>query len=1296
MVTMSIHGLFRRSKESKDVQPLRDDSIGFPMGLPSRVSDDLWQMAYDQLDNEDQRVLSRDRILSAKATDRPQEPQTTVCIAELIDIIKAQYKDLAAEADGKARSSLINILAAALSFRDASVVNLAYDPNAYATSAWAMVSAGLTIAMDYQNQRGALFDSFECLADALAQCACTEAILDSASKIDQCYLRMALARLYKAILKYTAHITRDRDASKTYNEWDLVTTITKQPFTELKASVANEKDALSPLAESFRHLHREAEAREILRRVNQLADSIRDLDHQFILSNLPVAHEALYNTFAPEYATRCLPGTRTELLTFISKWAESADSETIFWLSGMPGTGKSTVARTVADLLQAKDQLGATFFFGPGVRQRGSARYLFATIVKQLATQLRQLIPAVVAAMKDDPILPSKSLSEQFEKLILQPLLSLHLDQPTRTVIVIDALDECDEDHIRVILRLLPRLRSSQSVSLRIFLTSRPELRIRLELMHINDHRGVSLDDLSASEIENDIRLFLEDKFSLIRNKGRLSEDWPGSEIIERLTNMSTPLFFYAELICRYIEDSPWDPVQKLDHILSVPHKPLEEIYLSNLNHLLDHSEENKTKNLIQEFRGTSLRTILIIPEDVDAPVNLLHFSLRGFLNSTDTQFRVSEAETHAKITSHCFRVMGQSLKQDICRLYRAEARGVDVPIDIIDKCFPSSLQYACSYWAHHLKRADPNLTSEVEIRTFLQQYLLHWLEALSLMGKGSESIIMLYQLRELSLTTEYTQLAAFIHDAWRFAWKNRWILDNAPLELYSSALMFAPKESLVRRAYEHLIPAHVHRLPQVQLTWGAGLAMLVGHDKAVSAIAFSPDNRLIATASWDHKVIIWDASTGKDLQTLHGHTNVVCAVAFSADSKILASASWDETVHLWDVRIGEQLQTLQCESTVTAVVFSPDCQHISSAYADCVTIWNSTTGQMQSNPKLHSSSLNVIAFSPDGKLIAAGSDDGLVILWGVDAEEPHRICDGHSFSVEVVQFSPDGGLLASASSSDDGIIMLWDPATGEFKGSLIDHLDYVSDVKFSLEGRMLASASGDGTIKLWDIGTGQVSMTLAHGQGAVTMIDFSPDCALIASAAADRCLRLWNVGTGTLISTLKGHTAPVNAIAFSRDGSLLASASSDSTIWLWDVYQARSVAYENNAKGVQKLAISPDGLLVASANSTELRVRLWSTTTGLPCESFDTRSPVRQLSFSEDGSYLEANEERFDVESSTEAPPSTVKCDELCSIDQGWICMKSDKLFKIPQGYRAAVIGRLVVLSDPAGEVSFLEVSLD
>ncbi|GLA90150.1 hypothetical protein AtubIFM56815_005708 [Aspergillus tubingensis] len=591
--------------------------------------------------------------------------------------------------------------------------------------------------------------------------------------------------------------------------------------------------------------------------------------------------------------------------------------------------------------------------------------------------------------------------------------------------------------------------------------------------------------------------------------------------------------------------------------------------------------------------------------------------------------------------------------------------------------------------------RADSSLISEVEIRKFLQQHLLHWLEALSLIGKGSESIIMMYQLRELCLAAEDTRLAAFINDAWRFAWQNRWILDNAPLQLYSSAIIFAPKESVVRSAYEHIIPAYVHRLPQFQPTWGAGLAMLMGHDKAVSVIAFSPDNRLIATASWDHTVIIWNAATGRELQILHGHTNVVCAVAFSADSKMLASASWDETVHLWDSRTGLLMHTLHSVSTVTAVVFSPDGQHISSAYADRVTIWNSATGDLQGMLQLHSS-VNVITFSPDGKLIAAGSDDGLVILWGVDAERLCRSCDGHSFSVEVVQFSPDGRLLASASSSDDGIIMLWDPATGEFKGSLIDHLDYVSDVKFSLDGRMLASASGDGTIKLWDIGTGQVSMTLAHGQCAVTMIDFSPDCTLIASAAADRCLRLWDAGTGTLISTLKGHTAPVNAIAFSRDGSLLASASSDSTIWLWDVYQARSVAYENNAKGVQKLAISPNGLLVASANTTEPRVRLWSTTTGLPCGSFDTRSPVRQLSFSDDGSYLEANEEHFDVESSTEAAPSTVKCDKPVSIDQGWICMKSDKLFKIPQGYSAATIGGLIVLSDPAGEVSFLEVSLD
>lgn len=144
MVVMSIDGLFRRSKESKDIQPLRDDSIGFPMGPPSRVSDDLWQMAYDQLDNEDQRVLSQHRP-SSKTTDRSQEPQTTVCITDLIDIIKAQYKDLDAEADGKARSSLKNILAAALSFQDASVDIVGYDPHSHAAIAWEMVSVGLKV-----------------------------------------------------------------------------------------------------------------------------------------------------------------------------------------------------------------------------------------------------------------------------------------------------------------------------------------------------------------------------------------------------------------------------------------------------------------------------------------------------------------------------------------------------------------------------------------------------------------------------------------------------------------------------------------------------------------------------------------------------------------------------------------------------------------------------------------------------------------------------------------------------------------------------------------------------------------------------------------------------------------------------------------------------------------------------------------------------------------------------------------------------------------------------------------------
>jgi NACHT domain len=177
------------------------------------------------------------------------------------------------------------------------------------------------------------------------------------------------------------------------------------------------------------------------------------------LDKLPIADGAEFDSYADQHEDFCLPGTRIELLSQISDWAESSDGKCIFWLNGMAGTGKSTIARTVAGSFKDKGQLGATFFFKRGEADRSNARYLISTITKQLVTKHQRLVPAVLKAIEKNPNVSSKSLSQQFDTLLLQPLLGLKLDEPATVMLIIDALDECDrENDIRIILQLLFRL----------------------------------------------------------------------------------------------------------------------------------------------------------------------------------------------------------------------------------------------------------------------------------------------------------------------------------------------------------------------------------------------------------------------------------------------------------------------------------------------------------------------------------------------------------------------------------------------------------------------------------------------------------------------------------------------------------------------------------------------------------------------------------------------------------------------------------------------------------------------
>ena len=179
-------------------------------------------------------------------------------------------------------------------------------------------------------------------------------------------------------------------------------------------------------------------------------------------------------------------------------------------------------------------------------------------------------------------------------------------------------------------------------------------------------------------------------------------------------------------------------------------------------------------------------------------------------------------------------------------------------------------------------------------------------------------------------------RLAQLVRDAQRFLMYHKGAIESYPLQTYTSALLFSPTSSLIRQLFQHAESKRFTIWPAMSDGWSACLQTLEGHSNAVISVAFSHDSTLLASASWDNTVKIWDASSGACLQTLKGHSVTVTSVAFSHDSAQLASASGDKTVKIWDASNGACLQTLVSHSYwVRSVAFSHDSAQLASASDD-------------------------------------------------------------------------------------------------------------------------------------------------------------------------------------------------------------------------------------------------------------------------------------------------------------------------------------------------------------------------
>jgi hypothetical protein len=494
----------------------------------------------------------------------------------------------------------------------------------------------------------------------------------------------------------------------------------------------------------------------------------------------------------------CLPGTRVQVLAEIDAWAHSGSSgSTVFWLNGLAGTGKSTIARTLCGTLAKAGLLGPTFFASRGSPDRRRPVSIVHTLAYQLACSDKAMRHRLCDILREDPNVPSCDLATQISSLIAQPLRH-RAGSAQSFVLVLDALDECYVEDGQEGGQLLPLLADALSAlpTVRLFVTSRDKMGIRRIFDRIRRSRLEGALEtvwlhIESSIVREDIRAYLVHSFRSIvkeRTDDAFPDEWPAGAALTTLLDRAGQLFIFAATVVRYIRDDYGvdGPVARLEQLMQTtpdgvtyPYSMLDQLYRSILDKAVDVGNEDSarlcsqvrkvfgvlalvqseilTPAILAQFVGLPLdaffriacRLSAVVTIDGDKPLRLVHPSFRDFvLDSSrcqDERFHVRSKEEHLALAVLSLKLMNSQLRYNICAIENPGTANSHVR-DLATRLrvnIPEAVQYACRYWATHLASAGYEVSGDLlgEVDAFCNHHLLHWLEVLSLLGELSSAV---------------------------------------------------------------------------------------------------------------------------------------------------------------------------------------------------------------------------------------------------------------------------------------------------------------------------------------------------------------------------------------------------------------------------------------------------------------------------------------------------------------------------------------------------------------------------